>query len=127
MGFWVGKIPWRSKWQSTLVFLPGESLGQSSLMGCNPQGCIGSQRVVLKTVKTMLIRPPMTNFKITVRADCTVICMKPPPSVYKSSCPPTLSQGSQPLDNQQYLLSLGASLQNKANFPFHQHCLLTRF
>ena len=22
---WVGKIPWHRKWQSTLVFLPGES------------------------------------------------------------------------------------------------------
>ena len=22
---WVGKIPWRRKWQPTLVFLPGES------------------------------------------------------------------------------------------------------
>ena len=24
---WVGKIPWRRKWQRTLVFLPGESHG----------------------------------------------------------------------------------------------------
>jgi len=23
---WVGKIPWRMKWQPTPVFLPGESL-----------------------------------------------------------------------------------------------------
>ena len=23
--FWVGKIPWRRKWQPTPVFLPGES------------------------------------------------------------------------------------------------------
>jgi len=22
---WVGKIPWRKAWKSTLVFLPGES------------------------------------------------------------------------------------------------------
>ena len=28
---WVGKIPWRRVWQSTLVFLPGELLGQKSL------------------------------------------------------------------------------------------------
>ena len=33
-----GKIPWRRKWQSTLVFLPGESHGQRSLAGCCPQG-----------------------------------------------------------------------------------------
>ena len=25
---WIGKIPWRRKWQSTPVFLPGESHGQ---------------------------------------------------------------------------------------------------
>ena len=29
--FWVGKIPWRSKWQLTLEFLPGEFHGQRSL------------------------------------------------------------------------------------------------
>ena len=28
-----GKIPWRSKWQSTPVFLPGKSHGQRSLVG----------------------------------------------------------------------------------------------
>ena len=31
-----GRIPWRRKWQPTLVFLPGESHGQKSLGGCNP-------------------------------------------------------------------------------------------
>ena len=35
---WVGKIPWRRKWQPTPVFLPGESHGQRSLGGYNPQG-----------------------------------------------------------------------------------------
>ena len=30
---WVGKIPWRRKWQPTPVFFPGESRGQRSLMG----------------------------------------------------------------------------------------------
>ena len=36
---WVRKIPWRRKWQPTLVFLPGESHGQRSLMGYSPRGC----------------------------------------------------------------------------------------
>ena len=36
---WVGKIPWRRKWQPTPVFLPGESHGQRSLAGCSPRGC----------------------------------------------------------------------------------------
>ena len=34
---WVWKIPWRRKWQHTLVFLPGESQGQRSLAGYSPQ------------------------------------------------------------------------------------------
>ena len=29
----VRKIPWRRKWQPTLVFLPGKSHGQRSLVG----------------------------------------------------------------------------------------------
>ena len=32
---WVGKIPWRRKWQPTPVFLPGESHGWS-LVGYSP-------------------------------------------------------------------------------------------
>ena len=35
---WVGKIPWRWKWQPTPVFLPGESHGQRSLVGYSPRG-----------------------------------------------------------------------------------------
>ena len=33
---WVGKIPWRRKWQPTLVFLPGKSHGQKNLAGYSP-------------------------------------------------------------------------------------------
>ena len=36
LGAWFGKIPWRRKWQPTLVFLPGKSNGQRSLVGCPP-------------------------------------------------------------------------------------------
>ena len=35
---WVGKIPWRRKWQPTPIFLPGESHGQRSLAGYRPCG-----------------------------------------------------------------------------------------
>ena len=31
---WVGKIPWRGKWQPTPVFLPGRSHGHRSLAVC---------------------------------------------------------------------------------------------
>ena len=35
---WVGKIPWRRKWQPTPVFLPGKFHGQRSLVGYSPWG-----------------------------------------------------------------------------------------
>ena len=35
---WARKIPWRRKCQPTLVFLPGESHGQRSLVGYSPWG-----------------------------------------------------------------------------------------
>ena len=34
--FWIGKIPWKKEWQSTLVFLAEESHGQRRLLGYNP-------------------------------------------------------------------------------------------
>ena len=36
---WVGKIPWRRKWQPTPVFLPGKSNGQRNLVGYSPWDC----------------------------------------------------------------------------------------
>ena len=36
---WVGKIPWRRKWQPTPVVFPGKLHGQRSLEGYNPWGC----------------------------------------------------------------------------------------
>ena len=35
----LGRIPWRRKWQPTLVFLPEKSHGQRSLAGYSPKGC----------------------------------------------------------------------------------------
>jgi len=35
---WVGRIPWRRKWQPTPVFLPGKSHGQGSLTDYIPWG-----------------------------------------------------------------------------------------
>ena len=34
-----GRSPWRRSWQSTPIFLPGETHGQGSLVGYSPQGC----------------------------------------------------------------------------------------
>ena len=41
---WVRKSPWRRKWQSTPVLLPGKSHGQRSLVGCSPWGRKESDR-----------------------------------------------------------------------------------
>ena len=40
LGFdpWVRKISWRRAWQSTPVFLPGESHGQRIIVGTSPLG-----------------------------------------------------------------------------------------
>ena len=39
---WVGKIPWRRKWQPTPVSLSGEFHGQRSLVGCCQWGRINT-------------------------------------------------------------------------------------
>ena len=41
---WVGKIPWRKKWQPPPVFLPGKSHAQRSLVGYGPWGHRESER-----------------------------------------------------------------------------------
>ena len=41
----VGEIPWRRKWQPTLVFLPGKSHRQRSLAGYSPWGCKDSDQL----------------------------------------------------------------------------------
>ena len=38
MDLWVEKIPWRTKWHPTTVFLPEKSHGQRSLASFSPWG-----------------------------------------------------------------------------------------
>ena len=45
---WVGKIPCKTEWQPTPVFLPGESHGQRSLVGYSPCGHKDWSRTCLK-------------------------------------------------------------------------------
>ena len=51
---WVGKIPWRRKWQPTPVFLAGEFHGQRSLVGYNPRGCKESNTTERLHFQTMV-------------------------------------------------------------------------
>ena len=48
---WVGKLPWRRKWQPTPVFLPGKSYGQRSLAGLQYIG-------VARVGHNLAIKPP---------------------------------------------------------------------
>ena len=41
---WVRKLPWRRKWQPSLVLLPEKSYGQRSLAGHSPWGHTESDR-----------------------------------------------------------------------------------
>ena len=78
-----------------------------------------------------LVRPLMTNLKMTVRFDWAVFCGYPLPphthSVYKSShCLLVKGGGSKPLDRYPSPSPTPvASIWNKANFPFpNLACLL---
>ena len=51
---WVGKIPWRRKWQSTPVLLPGRSHGQRNLEGYSPWG----HKELTTTEQLTLTKPP---------------------------------------------------------------------
>ena len=42
---WIGKMPWRRKWQPIPVFFPGEARGQRTLMGCCPWGLTEATRL----------------------------------------------------------------------------------
>ena len=52
---WVGKIPWRTEWQPTPVFLPGEFHGQRSLAGYSPWGCKESDTTWLHFIVYLII------------------------------------------------------------------------
>ena len=64
---WVGRIPWKRKWQPTPVFLLGKSPGQRSLVGYSPWG---SQRVRYDWVTKPQHAPPPSQ--CLVHSRCTI-------------------------------------------------------
>ena len=44
VGWILRKIPWKKKWQPTLVFLPGEFHGERSLAGYTVHGVTDSDK-----------------------------------------------------------------------------------
>lgn len=80
-----------------------------------------------KTIKMTLVRPPMTNLKVTVRADCC-FCMYCPTSVKAlAHWLPVVLVGSWPLDRRPPPSLWAAAIWNKAKFPFHQRGLFIGF
>ena len=70
---WVRKIPWRRKWQPTLVFLPGESHGQRSIAGYSPWDHRESDTTegnlapaLLRNFASMLFRDMVLSFSVFV-------------------------------------------------------------
>ena len=52
---WVGRIPWKRKWQPTPVFWPGESHEQKSLAGYSPRGCRESNVTASESVNDVAV------------------------------------------------------------------------
>ena len=60
---WVGKNPWRRKWQPTPIFLPGKFHGQRSLAGYLPWDRKESNMTQRLTLHKMLYKNPEINWK----------------------------------------------------------------
>ena len=58
---WVRKIPWRSEWLLTPVFLPGGSHGQRSLADYSPQGHKELDRTEQLTLSLLLVLNIVTS------------------------------------------------------------------
>ena len=67
----MGKIPWRRKWHSTPVFLPGRSQGQRSLAGYSPWDLKEldmieqlTHRAIKTALKIIILSEIKTNIRI---------------------------------------------------------------
>ena len=74
---------------------------------------------VLRTIKMMLVRPPMTNF----RADCAVSACSPLPQPMKALAHWLTVRESWPLNRSPPSPLPVSSIQNKADFLSHQPCM----
>ena len=59
---WVGKIPWRRKWQPTPLFLHGEFLGERSLVGYSPWDLKVSDMTFCREVMIQLGKKAITAY-----------------------------------------------------------------
>ena len=70
---WVGKTPWRRRWQPTPVFLPGESHGQRSLGGYSPRGLKESDLTAFKQHNNSTSQKFYVQFS-SVTQSCLTLC-----------------------------------------------------
>ena len=83
---------------------------------------------VLKTIKMTVGRPPMTTFKMSIWADCAVSGCSPLPLSTKALAHCLSGWGELTFGQEPTLSPLPlASIQNKANFHFHQPGLFIGF
>ena len=59
---WVGKIPWRRKWQPTPVFLPGKFHRQRRLVGYSPRGCKEPDTTEQLTHSKLVVSSSFTSY-----------------------------------------------------------------
>ena len=66
---WIGKVPWRRKWQPTPVFLPGKFHGQRSLASCSPWAHKGQTRLSMHTAlgNSLKVKVKLTQSYQTLR------------------------------------------------------------
>ena len=62
---WVGKVPWRRKWQPAPVFLPGKSHGQRSLAGYSPWGRTELDTTAVWMTATTIIKELQNRMHLT--------------------------------------------------------------
>ena len=73
---WVGKIPWRRKWQPTPVSLPGKSHRQGSLVGysplyCKDWTCLSNWTTTIKHMLNDVNR--LIQERLILAPDCTIL------------------------------------------------------
>ena len=98
---WVGKTPWRRKWQPTPVFLPGKFPGQRNLVSYSPWGCKELDRTEWLTLALFTLKwhtqskAPGKDFEVSLgplgagvkrsEAEQTAVGWSPPCSLHISN------------------------------------------
>ena len=66
----MGRFPWRRKWQTTAVILPGESHGQRNLAGYSPQRIVACHLIFFLKYKAELLTVYTHTQNVTPKQCC---------------------------------------------------------